>query len=63
MTGYVRGGCSPVGMRKCFPTLIDETAMLFDDIGISGGRRGLSLRLSPADLVAFIGATLADITR
>ena len=63
VTGYVRGGCSPVGMRKCFPTLIDETAMLFDDIGISGGRRGLSLRLSPADLVAFIGATLADITR
>ncbi len=63
VTGYVRGGCSPVGMRKCFPTLIDETAMLFDDIGISGGRRGLSLRLSPSDLAAFTGAILADITR
>ncbi|MGI6230303.1 MAG: Cys-tRNA(Pro) deacylase [Tractidigestivibacter sp.] len=62
-TGYVRGGCSPVGMKKRFPTLIDETAQLFDEIGISGGRRGLSLRLSPDDLVSFTGATLADITR
>lgn len=62
-TGYVRGGCTPVGMRKQFPTLIDETAQLFDKIGISGGRRGLSLRVSPADLAAFIGAAFADITR
>ena len=61
--GYVRGACSPVGMKKRFPTLIDETAQLFDTIGISGGRRGLSLSLSPDDLVAFLGATLAGITR
>lgn len=60
-TGYVRGGCSPVGMKKQFPTLIDETAQLFDDIYISGGRLGLTLRLAPDELTAFLGATLADI--
>ena len=63
LTGYVRGGCSPVGMRKRFPTLVDETAQLFDLIHISGGRRGLSLVLAPDDLVAFCEATYADITR
>ena len=62
-TGYVRGGCSPIGMKRAFPTIIDETAQLFDEVSISGGRRGLSLVLSPDDLVAFTGATLADITR
>ena len=62
-TGYVRGGCSPVGMKKQFPTLIDETAQLFDDIYISGGRLGLTLKLAPDELVAFLGATLADICR
>ena len=62
-TGYVRGGCSPVGMKKQFPTLIDETAQLFDDIYISGGRLGLTLRLAPDELAAFLGATLADICR
>ncbi len=63
LTGYVRGGCSPVGMKKLFPTLIDETAQLFDQIGISGGRRGLSLRVNPEELAAFVNATFADITR
>lgn len=62
-TGYVRGGCSPVGMKKAFPTLIDETAQLFDQIGISGGRRGLSLRVNPEALGSFVGARFADITR
>ena len=62
-TGYVRGGCSPVGMKKQFPTLIDETAQLFDDIYISGGRLGLALKLAPDELAAFLGATLADICR
>lgn len=61
-TGYIRGGCSPVGMKKLFPTLIDETAQLFDQIGISGGRRGLSLRLNPEELAAFLGASFADLT-
>lgn len=59
--GYVRGACSPVGMKKRFPTLIDETAELFECIGISGGRKGVTLKLAPADLISFIGATLADI--
>ncbi len=63
VTGYVRGGCTPIGMKKSFPTLIDETAQLYDEVGVSGGRRGLSIRLSPDDLVAFLGATLADITQ
>lgn len=63
LTGYVRGGCTPVGMKKAFPTLIDETAQLFDAIIISGGRRGLSLTLDPVALRDFLGATFADITR
>lgn len=63
LTGYVRGGCSPVGMKKQFLTLIDETAQLFDTIYISGGRRGLSLQVNPNALVAFLGATCADICR
>lgn len=63
VTGYVRGGCSPVGMKKRFPTLIDETAQLFDQIGISGGRRGLGITLSPEDLARFCDATFADIVR
>ena len=62
-TGYVRGGCSPVGMKKAFSTLIDETAQLFDQMSVSGGRRGLSIKLAPDDLVSFTGATLADICR
>ena len=62
-TGYVRGGCSPLGMKKSFPTLIDETAQLFDEVGVSGGRRGLSLRLEPNALADFCGATFADIVR
>ena len=59
--GYVRGACSPVGMKKRFPTLIDETAELFDVVGISGGRKGITLTLAPDELAVFVGATLADI--
>lgn len=62
-TGYVRGGCTPVGMKKQFPTLIDETAQLFEEISISGGRRGLSLTVNPEELAHFLGATFADIVR
>lgn len=62
-TGYVRGGCSPVGMKKQFPTLIDETAQLFDEVYISGGRLGLTLKVPSEALVAHLGATLADICR
>ncbi len=63
VTGYVRGGCSPVGLKKPFPTFFDETAQLFDAIGISGGRRGLSLTVDPMALAEFLGASFADITR
>ena len=63
VTGYVRGGCSPVGMKRHFPTLIDETAQLFEAIHVSGGRRGLSLVLAPDDLARFCGAVLADLVR
>ncbi len=62
-TGYVRGGCSPVGMKRRFPTLIDETCLLYDQIFISGGRRGLQLALAPLDLIAHTGATAAPICR
>ncbi|MCH3943525.1 MAG: Cys-tRNA(Pro) deacylase [Atopobiaceae bacterium] len=62
-TGYLRGACSPVGMRKAFPTLIDETAQLFERIGISGGRRGVQLILSPEELARHCGATFADVIR
>ena len=62
-TGYVRGGCSPVGMKKRYRTLIDETCVLWDTIFISGGKRGYQLELAPDDLIAFCGATVAPITR
>lgn len=62
VTGYVRGGCSPVGMRKAYPTFIDETAQLFDRIGVSGGRVGLTLVLSPEELAGFAHAAFCDLT-
>ena len=62
VTGYIRGGCSPVGMKKQFPTVIDETATLFDKIFVSGGRRGLMLGLNPTSLAEYISADFADIT-
>lgn len=57
-TGYIRGGCSPIGMRKAYPTFIYESALLYDYIYISAGERGLQLKLSPADLIAFVGADI-----
>ena len=62
LTGYIRGGCSPIGMKKKYPTVIDETAILFDEIAISAGTRGCQLILSPVDLGNYIGADFADIT-
>lgn len=61
--GYVRGACTPVGMKRRFPTLIDETAELFDTIGISGGKKGVFLTIDASALVSHLGATLADIVR
>lgn len=63
VTGYVRGGCSPVGMKKRFPVVIDETCQLYDTVFISGGRRGIQLELAPDDLIAFTDAAVADICR
>ena len=63
VTGYIRGGCSPIGLKKPFPTLFDETAQLFDTIGISGGRRGLSLDVNPLALAELLGAEFVDIAR
>ena len=61
LTGYVRGGCSPIGMKKKYPTFIDETAVLYDEIGISAGARGLQLILSPERLMEYAEMTPADL--
>lgn len=61
LTGYIRGGCSPVGMKKKFPTYIDASAANFDKIGISGGMRGIQIILSPNDLFEFTHAGLAEL--
>ena len=63
LTGYVHGGCSPLGMKKIFPTFIDETAQLFDVIFVSGGKIGLNLEIAPDLLCGFIPAQYADLTR
>ena len=60
-TGYIRGGCSPIGMKKLFPTYIHESALLYDFIYISAGQRGLQLKLAPQDLIRFVGAELYPI--
>ena len=61
LTGYVHGGCSPVGMKKAFPTVFDETAELFDTICVSAGRVGHQVELAPAELIALVGGTTADL--
>ena len=63
VTGYIRGGCSPIGMKKQFPTVIDETAQLFDRIMCSGGRIGFQICIAPDDLQRMVGASFADITQ
>ena len=60
-TGYIRGGCSPVGMKKSFPTFIDETCILHDYIYVSAGVRGLQFKINPETLVAFVGAEVVDL--
>jgi Cys-tRNA(Pro)/Cys-tRNA(Cys) deacylase len=62
-TGYVIGGISPLGQRKKLPTTVDESALAWDTLLVSAGRRGLQIELAPADLVALTGATLAAIAR
>lgn len=60
-TGYIRGGCSPIGMKKKFPTYMDETAILYDEITVSAGVRGCQLCIPRDLLIAYIGAELYDI--
>ena len=61
-TGYIRGGCSPVGMKKPFPTYIDETCILHDYIYVSAGVRGLQFKVNPETLANFVEATIVDLT-
>ena len=62
LTGYVRGGCSPIGMKKPFPTFLDETAQLYDEIGVSAGCRGCQILLSPDALTDYLDLSLCDLT-
>ena len=61
LTGYIRGGCAPIGMKKPFPTFIHESALKFDYIYVSAGQRGLQFKISPQDLINYVKATLADL--
>ena len=61
VTGYIRGGCSPVGMKKSFPTYFHSTAMDFDTIYVSAGVRGLQIEIAPGELVKFVRGTLACV--
>lgn len=61
LTGYIHGGCSPIGMKKQFPTVIDETAQLFDTIYFSGGRIGCQLEMTPVDLEKMVPLNFVDI--
>ena len=61
VTGYIRGGCSPIGMKKPFPTFFHTTALEHPVIYVSAGVRGLQIKIAPTDLIEFCGATVADI--
>lgn len=63
LTGYVRGGCSPIGMKKKYPATIDETAILFERIYVSAGQRGVQVILNPEALAEYIGAEFRDVVK
>lgn len=63
LTGYIRGGCSPLGMKKQYPTFFDETVVLFDKIAISGGMRGINLFVNGEELASLISAKIVSITQ
>lgn len=63
LTGYLHGGCSPIGMKKSFPTFIDETALLYETFCVSGGKIGVTLELSPEKLANFIQSPFCDLTK
>ena len=62
LTGYIRGGCSPVGMKKKYPTYFDETCILWDEIAVSAGARGHQMIVPPEALAALVSAELVDLT-
>ena len=62
LTGYVHGGCSPIGMKKQYPTVFHETAEILDTIIVSAGKIGFQVELSPTDLIGLVGAETADLT-
>ena len=61
LTGYIRGGCSPLGMKKLYPTYIHETCQLFGHIFVSAGQRGLQLKINPEDLIKVTGSVVCDL--
>lgn len=61
LTGYIRGGCSPVGMKKKYPTFLDETCQLYEQIAVSAGERGHQMLVPPESLAALTGAKLVDL--
>jgi Cys-tRNA(Pro)/Cys-tRNA(Cys) deacylase len=61
LTGYIRGACSPLGMKRSFPTWIDESALLFERVLVSAGQRGLQIEIAPRDLAGLIEARFADV--
>ena len=61
VTGYIRGGCSPIGMKKKFPTYFHSTATTFETIYVSAGVRGLQVEIAPGDLIGFVGGVLAEV--
>lgn len=63
LTGYIRGGCSPIGMKKPFPTFFHSTALDFDYIYVSAGVRGLQFKISPSDLINYVGGKTADLIK
>lgn len=63
ITGYIRGGCSPIGMKKAYPTFIDETAILFEKIYFSAGKRGVQIILNPEALAEVSNAEFCDLTK
>ena len=63
LTGYIRGGCSPVGMKKKYPTFLDGTCELCDRIAVSAGQRGVQMLLRPADLARYVEAKICDIAQ
>lgn len=63
LTGYIRGGCCPIGMKKPFPTFFHSTALDFDHIYVSAGQRGLQLEIAPGDLIGYVGASTCDLIK